>query len=42
MGDAVTVDVGYAEPIRVPFVDWLFGDRVELRTDAAARQEFAS
>jgi Flp pilus assembly protein TadG len=41
VGDAVTVEVGYAEPIRVPFVDWLFGESVEFGTDATARQEFA-
>ena len=42
VGDPVVVDVGYAEPLRVPFVDWLFGDVVELRTEATVRQEFAS
>lgn len=41
VGDAVTVEVGYAQPIRVPFVEWLFGDAVEFGTDATARQEFA-
>ena len=41
VGDVVTVEVRYTEPIRVPFVDWLFGESVEFRTDAAARQEFA-
>jgi Flp pilus assembly protein TadG len=41
VGDAVTVHVRYVEPIRVPFVDWLFGDSVEFGTDATARQEFA-
>ena len=41
-GDPVTVEIGYAEPIRVPFVDWLFGETVEFRTDATARQEFAT
>ena len=42
VGDPVTVEVGYAEPIRVPFVDWLFGEDVEFGTHATARQEFAT
>ena len=42
VGDPVTVEVGYAETIRVPFVDWLFGDTVSMRTSATDRQEFAS
>ena len=42
VGDPVTVDVGYAEPIRVPFVDWLFGQRVSMGTSVTDRQEFAS
>jgi Flp pilus assembly pilin Flp len=40
-GDAVQVDVEYAEPIRVPFVAWLFPASVTLRASATARQEFA-
>lgn len=42
VGDPVTVEVGYAEPIRVPFVGWLFGDTVSMSTSATDRQEFAS
>jgi len=42
VGDPVTVEVGYAETIRVPFVDWLFGDTVTMGTSATDRQEFAS
>jgi Flp pilus assembly protein TadG len=42
VGDPVTVQVGYAETIRVPFVDWLFGDTVTMGTSATDRQEFAS
>ena len=41
-GDPVTVEVAYAEPIRVPFVEWLFGSSVSMRTSATDRQEFAS
>jgi Flp pilus assembly protein TadG len=42
VGDPVTVEVTYAEPIRVPFVDWLFGATVTMATSATDRQEFAS
>ena len=42
VGDPVTVEVSYAEPIRVPFVDWLFGDTVSMSTSATDRQEFVS
>jgi Flp pilus assembly protein TadG len=42
VGDPVTVEVGYAEPIRVPFVGWLFGDTVSMAASATDRQEFAS
>ena len=41
VGDPVTVEVGYAEPIRVPFVDWLFGDTISMKASATNRQEFA-
>jgi Flp pilus assembly protein TadG len=41
VGDPVTVEVGYAETIRVPFVDWLFGETVTMHTSATNRQEFA-
>ena len=41
IGDPVTVAVGYAEQIRVPFVDWLFGNTVSMTTTATDRQEFA-
>ena len=42
IGDPVTVRVDYAEPIRVPFIDWLFGDAVSMGTSVTDRQEFAS
>ena len=42
VGDPVTVEVGYSEPIRVPFVDWLFGGAVRFRAEATDRQEFAA
>ena len=29
-GDPVTVTVDYAEPVRVPFIGWLFGDTVSM------------
>jgi hypothetical protein len=40
-GDAVRVDIEYAEPVRVPFVAWLFPSSITLRASAVARQEFA-
>jgi Flp pilus assembly protein TadG len=42
VGDPVTVEVRYAEAIRVPFVDWLFRDSVEIVAAATDRQEFVS
>jgi hypothetical protein len=42
VGNPVTVRVDYAETIRVPFVDWLFGDTVSMTTSATDRQEFTS
>ena len=39
-GDPVTVSLRYLALIRVPFVDWLFGDSVGMTTTTAARQEF--
>jgi Flp pilus assembly protein TadG len=42
VGDPVTVEVDYAETVRVPFVDWLFGDTVTMGTSATDRQEFAA
>ena len=39
-GDPVTVSVLYADPIGVPFVDWLFGTTVTFRAGATTRQEF--
>ena len=41
VGDPVTVEIGYTESIRVPFVGWLFGDAVNFRASATDRQEFA-
>jgi len=40
-GDPVTVDVAYDMPVRVPFVDWLFGSSIALEASATDRQEFA-
>jgi hypothetical protein len=40
-GEPVTVEVTYDEPIRVPFVEWLFGTSVSMRSSATDRQEFA-
>jgi hypothetical protein len=42
VGDPVTVEVAYSDPIRVPFVDWLFGGAVDLHGEATNRQEFAA
>jgi Flp pilus assembly protein TadG len=42
VGDPVTVEVAYAEAIRIPFVDWLFGDTVSMSASATDRQEFAT
>ena len=39
-GDPVTVSIGYDEPIRVPFIGWLFGTSIRMDTDATDRQEF--
>ena len=39
-GEPVTVSLGYAAPVRVPFVAWLFGDSVGMTTSTTARQEF--
>jgi Flp pilus assembly protein TadG len=39
-GEPVTVSLGYAAPVRVPFVAWLFGDSVGMSTSTTARQEF--
>jgi Flp pilus assembly protein TadG len=39
-GDPVTVSLRYLASIRVPFVDWLFGESVGMTTTTAARQEF--
>jgi Flp pilus assembly protein TadG len=40
-GDPVAVSLRYPDPVRVPFVGWLFPTAVELRATATARQEFA-
>lgn len=40
-GDPVTVSLRYPDPVRVPFVGWLFPPTVELRAAATVRQEFA-
>jgi hypothetical protein len=39
-GSPATVSVTYHDPIRVPFVGWLFPAAVTLHSDAAMRQEF--
>jgi len=39
-GDPVTVTVGYASPVRVPLLVWLFGDSVAMDAAATDRQEF--
>jgi Flp pilus assembly protein TadG len=39
-GDPVTVSLRYLASVRVPFVDWLFGDSVGMTTSTTARQEF--
>ena len=39
-GEPVTVSLRYAAPVRVPFVEWLFGDAVGMSTSTTARQEF--
>ena len=39
-GDPVTVSIDYAETIRVPLIDWLFGTSVSLHSAATDRQEF--
>jgi len=39
-GEPVTVLVHYLASVRVPFVDWLFGDSIGMTTSTVARQEF--
>jgi hypothetical protein len=39
-GEPVTVSLRYLASVRVPFVDWLFGDAVGMTTSTTARQEF--
>ena len=39
-GEPVTVSVRYLASVRVPFVDWLFGDSIDMTTSTTARQEF--
>jgi len=39
-GDPVTVSLRYLASVRVPFVDWLFGDSIGMTTSTTARQEF--
>jgi hypothetical protein len=39
-GEPVTVSLRYAAPVRVPFVEWLFGGPVGMNTSTTARQEF--
>src|SRR5687767_5403763 len=39
-GEPVTVSLRYLATIRVPFVDWLFGDSVGMTASTTARQEY--
>lgn len=39
-GEPVTVSLRYAAPVRVPFVEWLFGGPVGMGASTTARQEF--
>jgi Flp pilus assembly protein TadG len=39
-GDPAGVSLAYADPIRIPFVSWLFPPSVTLRASAEMRQEF--
>jgi hypothetical protein len=39
-GDPVTVTISYVDRVRVPFIGWLVGDGVTMRTSAVDRQEF--
>jgi Flp pilus assembly protein TadG len=39
-GEPVTVSLRYLASVRVPYVDWLFGDAVGMTTSTTARQEF--
>ena len=39
-GDPASVSLVYDEPMRVPFIEWLFPSKVTLRTSASMRQEF--
>ena len=40
-GDPVEVAIEYVAALRVPFVAWLVGTEVTMRSSAVARQEFA-
>ena len=39
-GDPVTVTIDYSSVVRVPFISWLLGRRVEMRASTTDRQEF--
>lgn len=39
-GEPVTVSLRYQAPVRVPFVQWLFGGSVGIAAATTARQEF--
>jgi Flp pilus assembly pilin Flp len=39
-GEPVTVSIRYLAPVRVPYVDWLFGASIDMTTFTTARQEF--
>jgi Flp pilus assembly protein TadG len=40
-GDPVEVTIEYAAALRVPYIAWLVGAEVTMRSSAVARQEFA-
>ncbi|HEX5937533.1 MAG TPA: TadE/TadG family type IV pilus assembly protein [Actinomycetota bacterium] len=39
-GEPVTVSLRYDAPVRVPFVEWLFGTAIGIAAETTARQEF--
>jgi hypothetical protein len=40
LGEPVSVDITYSAPVRVPFVSWLLGRRVQMHATTTDRQEF--
>jgi Flp pilus assembly protein TadG len=39
-GDPVTVTIDYSSVLRVPFISWLLGRQVEIRSSTTDRQEY--